>query len=571
MPPFDVPDLPSHFRRLLGECRQLYVSSGRQIVTEHPHLIAEPAEPLIERMDNLHRGLLTKIFVTLCDADRQWSQNEHFLAEVLLFHLQGQWLDGDLLRQTINTMSREAAALSWSEVVQPFDQIAPLRGRIGELETLVVRIANMIARADGPMKPVETAAIHEISRQLQAQLRETPIDQTDQHEEADQLGQKAITELLREADSRPPRVPQQAQPDATGRSKVQAKVQAEAVAEAAAEGADERSPAERLSDAMAELDQLIGLGNIKEEVRTLTNFLKVQQQRQEADLPTTGLSLHMVFDGNPGTGKTTVARIVGKIYGAMGVLEKGHLIETDRSGLVAEYSGQTGPKTNKKIDEALDGVLFIDEAYTLISSEGEDAFGNEAVQTLLKRMEDERDRLVIILAGYPREMQTLLRSNPGLSSRISRKLEFIDYTPEELARIFGLMCDKNRYDLQPHTRAKVMLGFQWLYAHRDRHFGNGRTSRNLFENAIRRMANRVAGIAELTVAQLSLLEADDIDFKKVPADQFESLGDDTLCCRLECPGCGETESVPIDALGQTRNCSKCAHAFPADWGDVIPS
>ncbi len=345
-------------------------------------------------------------------------------------------------------------------------------------------------------------------------------------------------------------------------------MEAEAEAEAAAAEQAEKTPAERLAEAMAELDRLIGLQNIKEEVRTLTNFLKVQQQRQEADLPTTGLSLHMVFGGNPGTGKTTVARIVGKIYGAMGVLEKGHLIETDRSGLVAEYSGQTGPKTNKKIDEAMDGVLFIDEAYTLISSEGEDAFGNEAVQTLLKRMEDDRDRLVVILAGYPREMQTLLQSNPGLSSRFSRKLEFVDYTPVELSKIFGLMCDKNRYELQPATRTKVMLGFQWLYAHRDRHFGNGRTSRNLFENAIRRMANRVAGIAELSVLQLSLLEADDIEFKRVPDDQFDSVDDDSLRCRIECPECGEAHPIPIQELGQQQTCSKCKQAFPANWGEV---
>src|SRR5262245_17493858 len=136
----------------------------------------------------------------------------------------------------------------------------------------------------------------------------------------------------------------------------------------------------------------------------------------------------MVFNGNPGTGKTTVARIVGKIFGAMGVLKKGQLIETDRSGLVAEYAGQTGPKTHKKIDEALDGVLFIDEAYTLIASDGEDPYGHEAVQTLLKRMEDDRERLVVILAGYPMEMAILLRSNPGLSSRFSRQLDFLDYT-----------------------------------------------------------------------------------------------------------------------------------------------
>ena len=138
----------------------------------------------------------------------------------------------------------------------------------------------------------------------------------------------------------------------------------------------------------------------------------------------------------------------------------------------------------------------------------------------------------------------------------------------ELAQIFGLMCDQNRYELQPDTRVKVMLGFQWLYAHRDRHFGNGRTSRNLFENAIRRMANRVAGIAELTVRQLSLLEADDIQFQRVPANQFESIGDDCLRCHIDCPECGEGHQIPITDLGQQRTCSKCAQPFAANWGEV---
>src|SRR5690606_32108788 len=153
-------------------------------------------------------------------------------------------------------------------------------------------------------------------------------------------------------------------------------------------------------------------------IQTLTNFLKMQQQRQEAGLPNTTPSLHMAFVGNPGTGKTSVARIIAEIYGALGILDKGHLVETDRSGLVAEYAGQTGPKTNAKIDEALDGVLFIDEAYSLIDPSGQDQYGREAVQTLLKRMEDQRERLIVILAGYTDEMETMIRSNPGLSSRV---------------------------------------------------------------------------------------------------------------------------------------------------------
>lgn len=247
-------------------------------------------------------------------------------------------------------------------------------------------------------------------------------------------------------------------------------------------------------------------------------------------------------------------------------------METDRSGLVAGYAGQTSLKTNEKIDESLDGVLFIDEAYSLISSESEDTFGHEAVQTLLKRMEDDRQRLVIILAGYPMEMQTLLRSNPGLSSRFSRKLEFLDYTSLELARIFGRMCDKNQYTLRPLTRAKVMLGFDYLHRHRDRHFGNGRTARNLFEHVIRRMANRITEIADLSVEQLSMLEPDDIEFKNVPADVFEHLDDHgALRFHISCPQCQHGKDVPLEFLGRKVRCPKCQHKFASDWAELPTS
>src|SRR5690606_38969334 len=202
----------------------------------------------------------------------------------------------------------------------------------------------------------------------------------------------------------------------------------------------EKSSDEELSEALAELDLLIGLSAVKNEVRTLVNFLRMQEHRRQQSLPEIHVGLHSVFVGNPGTGKTTVARIMSRILGAMGILEKGHLIETDRSGLVAEYAGQTAPKTNKRIDEALDGLLFIDEAYSLVAERGDDPFGAEALQTLLKRMEDDRHRLVVILAGYPAPLARLLQSNPGLSSRFSRHITFPDFAAAELGKIFELFC-----------------------------------------------------------------------------------------------------------------------------------
>jgi len=569
MATFEIPDLPSHFRKLLGECRDLYTSSGQLIASEHPELLPESPEHFIRLMDDLHRALLVKIFVTICEADRRWSKNEKFLAEVLLFHLWNQWLDGEPLKAALAQMSEKAMKLKWYALVRPFDQIAPLRDRVGALETVVTRLANLVARADGAMRASETAHVKLIQDELFLHLRQIPIDTEGEQENSHEARIKTIRKILHDASKLPET--QAKAPPATPSTSVQTdpgKVKVET--EAAESEARPEQPPLSLAETLAELDRLIGLENIKHEVRTLANFLKVQKQREAAGLPNTKLSLHMIFGGNPGTGKTTVARIVGKVFGAMGVLTKGHLIETDRSGLVAEYAGQTGPKANKKIDEALDGVLFIDEAYTLISAEGEDPFGHEAVQTLLKRMEDDRKRLVVILAGYPREMETLLRSNPGLSSRFSRNLEFIDYTPLELAKIFGLMCNKNQYHLRPLARAKVIVGLDYLYQRRGRHFGNGRTSRNTFEHAIRLMANRIAEIVDLSVEQLTMLEPEDIEFKKVPGEIFAELAENqSLRFHIECPRCEHGKDVSLEFFGQSVRCPKCEHDFSADWGSLV--
>lgn len=562
---FEFPDLPSHFRKLLGECRELYISSGQLIASEHPEMLPGTSEHFIQLMDDLHRALLVKVFITICEADRRWSKNEKFLAEVLLFHLWGQWLSDEPLKAALAQMSEKAMKLKWYAVIRPFDQIAPLRDRIGELETIVTRMANIVARADGPMQSSEAAHVKMIQDELAVHLRQIPIDEPGERQNAHEARIEAIQKILSDSSKLPDTYSHStATQTDPGKSKIKVEIEA-------AEGEEaSKEPKLSLEDALAELDRLIGLNNIKHEVRTLSNFLRVQEQRRAAGLPDTKLTLHMVFGGNPGTGKTTVARIIGKVFGAMGVLEKGHLIETDRSGLVAEYAGQTGPKTNKKIDEALDGVLFIDEAYTLISAEGEDPFGHEAVQTLLKRMEDDRKRLVVILAGYPKEMEDLLGSNPGLSSRFSRHLDFIDYTPFELASIFGLMCKKNQYNLRSLARAKVIVGLDYLYQRRGRHFGNGRTSRNTFEHAIRRMANRIASIPDLSIEQLTMLEPDDIEFKKVPSEVFDDLTEEnTLRFHIECPECDFHKDVPHKFLGRSVRCPKCDHDFAVEWGALV--
>jgi Holliday junction resolvasome RuvABC ATP-dependent DNA helicase subunit len=273
----------------------------------------------------------------------------------------------------------------------------------------------------------------------------------------------------------------------------------------------EEELAEILEHALAELNELVGMENIKEEVRTLTNFLKVQKIRADRGLAKTPVSLHAVFGGPPGTGKTTIGRLISRIYQGLGFLKKGHLVETDRSGLVVGYIGQTAKRVDEVVESALDGVLFIDEAYALVPREsGGRDFGQEAIDVLLKRMEDYRDRLVVIVAGYTEEMTTFIDSNPGLKSRFNRYLYFEHYTPEELTAIYELMADKSHFKLTPEAREKLVAIFETLYVSRDDSFGNARVARNLFEKSIERQANRLAVMSSFTDEVLTTLLPEDI-------------------------------------------------------------
>lgn len=263
------------------------------------------------------------------------------------------------------------------------------------------------------------------------------------------------------------------------------------------------------SDPIEELESLIGLSEVKKEVSALADFVRIQQEREKKGLKSVGLSYHCVFTGNPGTGKTTVARILAEVYRDLGVLKKGHLVETDRSGLVAEYVGQTAVKTNKIIDSALDGVLFIDEAYSLVQG-GSNDYGQEAISTLLKRMEDDRHRLIVVLAGYPDDMKQFIDSNPGLQSRFNRFIHFSDYSAVELKQIFLLNVEKNQYKIDENGLISLDLILNLATQQKDKNFGNGRFVRNLFEKTIQNQAIRLSNVHNVSKEELSLIIAEDL-------------------------------------------------------------
>lgn len=267
---------------------------------------------------------------------------------------------------------------------------------------------------------------------------------------------------------------------------------------------------ESIEDVLKELDSFTGMDGIKKDVRTLINLLKIQKQREQQGLSIVKPSLHMVFTGPPGTGKTTVGRIMGRVFKTLGILEKGHIVETDRSGLVAGYVGQTAIKLDEVVNKAKDGVLFIDEAYTLSPSEGQDSFGQEAIDTLLKRMEDLRENLVVIVAGYEEEMQRFIESNPGFKSRFNKYISFEDYKPDELIQIFKSIVLKNNYIAEIDLIKALTTKFNDLYNTRTKSFGNGRLVRNLFEKIVENQSNRLANetnnLSDIDLQTLKLVD-----------------------------------------------------------------
>lgn len=278
-------------------------------------------------------------------------------------------------------------------------------------------------------------------------------------------------------------------------------------------GDEPEEPKEPEKSGMEELNELIGLQTVKHDVEELVGLAKIRKMREEKGMKSVPVSLHLVFSGNPGTGKTTVARILGKLYKEIGILSTGQMIETDRSGLVAGYVGQTAIKTQKKIQEAMGGILFIDEAYTL--NQKDESFGQEAIDTILKAMEDHRDEFVVIVAGYTQLMKDFVESNPGLKSRFNKFFEFPDYTADELQQIFELQCNKYQYKLTDEADAAIRKEIIRLEEQKGENFANAREVRNLFEKIITNQAARVSALEEVDEEMLSTITIDDL------TDEFE--------------------------------------------------
>ena len=405
-------------------------------------------------------------------------------------HVWGVQVTNDAISKSLRNIVEHAEVLKWRELVKPFVEMPILKHDADELRSIILRLANLIAKADGQVLPAELTQLERLEMELNRVFSE-----------AGKQAARSQTEIPGQVDVQVAEVIHSADEDTSGQQQSES-------SDTPVPDAQQRK--QMFQQAIKELDSLIGLDSFKADIRQLVDFLKIQSARKDHGLPVADISLHAVFEGNPGTGKTTVARIIARLLCGLGILETGHTVETDRSGLVAKYAGQTGPRTNERIDEAMGGVLFVDEAYSLLAENSEDAFGVEAVQTLLKRMEDDRDRFVVVLAGYPEPMKRMLQSNPGLSSRFQRTYVFEDYDARDLLRIFYSFCQKYHYQLPKPTRRKLLLGFRQMIENKDEHFGNGRLARNLFEQSIRHMSSRIVSEQRLTRDLLTTIEPDDV-------------------------------------------------------------
>lgn len=493
---------------LLGEFREILRGDLRAIMI----LLGHDADKASDR----------DILALAC-LDWALVQNLSLAEKIVALETRGEWVAIDFLKSEFERLrlllaSRDnARQMRLPRWVEQFESNPRLLGLLGDLAAGLYSYFGMVVRLDGTITHKEACgfkAFWDAYRPLKSGSLESPTDPvaiaaTRPDPTPRPLPERPLPKFVAEAWGMASRftTPNPAPAASLAPESRARTVPVEPVHLEAPPVPTARQRELELQAAFEELDALVGLASVKEEVRKLSNLLKVQLLRRERGLGEVPVALHVVFAGNPGTGKTTVARLYAKILKGLGLLARGHLVEIDRAGLVAGYMGQTAEKVDAVVNQALDGVLFVDEAYNLVGGDASD-YGLEAISTLLSRMENHRDRLVVVVAGYTDDMERFLDSNPGLRSRFSRTWLFPDYAPGEMSDIFLSLCKRHQLALAPESVPMIVERLGMIP--RDRNFGNARAVRNLFEATIGRQADRLAAMASLTDSDLQTLVLEDI-------------------------------------------------------------
>ena len=508
----------------MQECRELYLScvaAGAR---------SAAARQLASSQDRLHRGLLAKIYSTMAEADGRWTYEEQRCVATLLEHV-GVARPAEELEQTARRVARQAARLDWSRLLRPFQEIPQLRRRAADLETLVLRIANLIAKADGVVAPAETAALHA----LQAELRWPPS--TDGGSGAAQTADAADEDDL-------PWVGQTA-PRRTRSTRAGA--------------------GKRRADCLQQLDALVGLGEVKREIRQLADWANLQDQRRRAGLSCEPTDLRFIFLGRPGTGKSLTAWRMSELLAASGALRFGQLVEIDGFDLVSRPPHAAAALVKDRLREALGGTLLVDHAAALLSAD--EAAAGGVLRILEQNLAAHADRLAVVLADPSERLLSLLDRHAAWQPLFRRHWQFGDYRAGELGKIFQFHCDRSHYQVTRAAQIKLLLGFDWQLRHHAEQFGGGHGVLRVFERAVQQLAGRIAGITPLTKELLTTFHDADILFDGVPPRVFGSLADPRQLFTIHCPGCDSTNVVGPEWLGIRVECNRCQQRFVCAWGE----
>jgi tellurite resistance protein len=510
----------------MQDCRQLYLSC----VSPSPGFQQAAMQQLAASQDRLHRGLLAKIYATIAEADGRWTFEEQRCVTALLQHVGVPW-SPDQLAQTAHKVARQAAKLEWARLLQPFRAIPELRARTADLETVVVRVANLIAKADGLVAAKETAVLHAI----QAEFR---------------------TERLSAAAGPPPTAASAAAdadlpwvgavvPHRTKRLKSDAASQRE--------------------QSLRKLDSLVGLRHVKQEIRALADWAFLQNQRRQAKLPCEPTDTRFLFVGRAGTGKTQVARLLSEILAASGVLKRGQLVEANGFDLVSREPGDAANVIKAKLRDAIGGTLLIEYAGALFSA-GESSTAN-VLRALQQNLVAHAGRLAVVLADHSDRLLSVLDRNADWQPMFRRYWRFDDYRAGELGQILQFHCNRSQYQVTRLAQIKLLLGFDW-HLHQDaERFGFGHGVQRVFERAVHQLAGRIAGISPLTKPLLTTFQDADIVFDGVPEEVFGNLADPRRTFTIRCPGCESVNVVGPEFLGIGVECMRCQHRFVCAWGE----